>query len=148
MASPRIISSVPIASLLATLVFASCTEVGDPALVIERPLEVPSGPLSFTAHIEPILQDTGCVGCHGSGGGFAGLDTTTPEALRAGGDTGAAVIPCDSAASLLWQRVRDCEMPASGGCLDDIEVATIARWIDQGASGIFDAQICDDPPLD
>lgn len=130
------------------LIPMACTEVGDPALVIEQPLEVPSGPLSFAEHIEPILQDSGCIGCHGSGGGFGGLDVTTPGSILEGGDGGPAIVPCDASASWLWQRVRDCEMPASGGCLDDIEVETIARWIDQGARATFEAGICPDPPLD
>lgn len=138
--------------ILATLPLAiastACTEVGDPALVIEQPLEVPSGPLTFAEHIEPILQDNGCIGCHGSGGGFGGLDVTTANAILEGGDGGPAIVPCDASSSWLWQRVRDCEMPASGGCLDDIEVDTIARWIDQGGRATFEAGVCPDPPLD
>lgn len=126
----------------------ACTEVGDPALVIEHPLEVPSGPLSFARHIEPIFQDNGCIGCHGSGGGFGGLDVTTAAAVLEGGDGGPAIVPCDASASWLWQRVRDCEMPATGGCLDDIEVDTIARWIDQGGRDAFEVGVCPDPPLD
>jgi hypothetical protein len=140
------------ALLFASFAFAvkgfGCTEVGDPALVIETPFEVPAGPLSFAEHIEPILLDGGCQGCHASGGGFGGLDATSAAALRAGGDTGPAVVPCDSAGSYLWQRVRDCEMPATGACLDDAEVAAIARWIDQGAQDEFDASICPDAPLE
>lgn len=148
MASFRVTSLSRRAFVVSTFWAAACTEVGDPALVIERPLEVPSGPLSFSEHIEPILQDMGCIGCHGSGGGFGGLDATSAATLREGGDSGVAVIACDSAASWLWQRVRDCEMPASGGCLDDLEVATIARWIDQGAQDTFTPGTCSNPPLD
>jgi len=136
------------ASIGLVLCVTACTEVGDPALVLETSFEVPTGPLSFTEHIEPILLDSGCQGCHGSGGGFGGLDTTSAAALRAGGDAGPAVVPCDSEDSYLWQRVRDCEMPASGACLDEAEVATIARWIDQGAQEGFDPSICPDTPVD
>ncbi len=136
------------ASIGLMLSASACTEVGEPALVVETPFEVPTGPLTFAEHIEPILLDGGCQGCHGSGGGFGGLDATTAAALRSGGDAGPAVVPCDSEGSYLWQRVRDCEMPASGACLDEAQVATIARWIDQGARDEFDASICPDAPLD
>lgn len=136
------------ATLALALSATGCTVAGDPALVIETAFEAPTGPLSYAEHIEPIMRNGGCQGCHGSGGGFGGLDATNAAALRAGGDTGAAVIPCDSEGSYLWQLVRDCEMPTSGACLDDAEVATIARWIDQGAHDVFDAGICPDAPLD
>lgn len=135
-------------TLVPWIALGACTEVGDPALVIDLPVTVPSGPLSFETHIEPILRDGGCMGCHGSGGGLGRLDVTTSATIRNGGDGGPAVIPCDAEASWLWQRVRDCEMPAAGGCLDDLEVATIARWIDQGAQDVFTEGLCPNPPLD
>lgn len=141
-------SNLPMFSALTITLAAGCIEVGDPALMVEEPLEGPSGPLTFAAHIEPILRDNGCIGCHGSGGGFGGLDVTTPDAILEGGDRGPAIVPCDADQSLLWQRVRDREMPALGRHLDAVELDTIARWIDQGGRAVFEAGVCPDPPLD
>lgn len=131
----------------------ACTEVGDPRLMAE-PIEVdpedlvPDGPLSFAEHILPILQEAGCAGCHGAGGGTAGLDTTSAEGLQAGGGQGPGIVPCDHEASLVWRRVDRAEMPAVGPALDDVEVLTIARWIDQGGQATYQPGLCPDAPLD
>jgi len=141
---------IPFALLpLGALAAGACLDVGEPALV-EEPITavVPSGPLSFAAHVQPILEDHGCPGCHVAGGGSGGLDATSLEGLLAGGDSGAVLTPCDPEGSYLYRRVRDGEMPQIGALLDEIEVATIAKWIAQGATATFIEGTCDDPPLD
>ncbi len=143
----------PNAIAITSIVLASsaCTDIGDPYLMSDEP-PVPSGPLSFEQHIKPILLDAGCLGCHYAGGaGSGGLDASTPEGLQRGGVSGrAAVIPCEHTKSYMWYRVHWCEMPFPGypNCLDELEVATIARWIDQGGAATFDAATCEDPPLE
>lgn len=136
--------------ILMIVLGSACTDIGDPALM-EAELEVPSGPLSFEAHIKPILLDAGCLGCHFAGGGSGGLDASTPEGLKRGGASGrAAVVECDHRRSYMWERVRWCEMPFPGfpNCLDDLDVATIARWIDQGGRETYVEGLCPDAPLD
>lgn len=127
----------------------ACTDIGDPALMDE--VRAPSGALSFEHHIRPILLEHGCLGCHPAGGGQGGLDLSSPEAMKRGGASGQpAVVECEHARSWLWHRVRRCEMPATGypDCLDGLAVATIARWIDQGARATFEPGACPDAPLD
>lgn len=129
--------------------FGGCTDIGDPALMSE--VRAPVGPLSFEGHVRPILLGNGCLGCHPAGGGQGGLDLSSPEAMKRGGQSGQpAVVECEHAQSWLWHRVRRCEMPATGypDCLDTLEVATIARWIDQGARVAFEPGACPDAPLD
>ena len=87
-------------------------------------------------------------------GGRTPLDVAsmpTLTALARRGTVGrAAVIPCEHTKSYMWYRVHWCEMPFPGypNCLDELEVATIARWIDQGGAATFDAATCEDPPLE
>jgi len=135
------------------LALAGCTEIGDPRLMTEAievdPEElVPDGPLSFAEHIQPILSEAGCFGCHGAGGGTAGLDTTSAAGLLTGGGQGPAIVPCDHTASLMWRRVDRGEMPAVGPALDDVEVLTIARWIDQGGQATYQPGLCPNAPLE
>lgn len=130
--------------------FPACLDVGDPALV-QEPLEdaVPSGELSFATHVAPILARRGCPDCHTAGGDGEGhLDSTSATGFLEGGDSGPAIIACDHENSYMWKRVRDCEMPQTGDCLNAIEIATIAKWIDQGGQATYTAGACENPPLD
>ena len=134
-------------SLVVSLV--ACTDIGDPALMADE--LAPAGPLSFEQHIRPILHANGCLGCHPAGGGHGGLDVSSPEAMKRGGQSGRpAVVECEHDASYLWTRVRWCEMPSPGypKCIDPVEVATIARWIDQGGRAIYEPGACPDAPLE
>jgi len=129
----------------------ACLDVGDPYLTSDE-LAVPTGPLSYDEHIKPILLEAGCLGCHfAGGGGSGGLDASSPEGLQRGGESGrAAVVPCEHKGSYMWERVRWCEMPFPGypNCLDTLDVAIIARWIDQGGQATYEAGLCPDAPLE
>lgn len=130
---------------------SGCLDVGESYLNSDE-LNVPTGPLSYEQHIKPILLEAGCLGCHyAGGGGSGGLDVSSPEALSEGGDSGrAAVVQCEHTKSYMWERVRWCEMPFPGypNCLDELDVAIIARWIDQGGQATYVEGLCPDAPLE
>ncbi len=89
--------------------------------------------LSFEADVRPILK-AHCWHCHGEEDELAGgLDTRLARLLKSGGDSGAAIVPGDSGASLLHQRIAAGEMPPEGKQLPPEALSTIARWIDAGA---------------
>jgi hypothetical protein len=87
----------------------------------------------FDTEIAPILQKN-CVACHSAGNAQGKLALDSLGALRAGGASGAAVTPGNSAASSLYQRLvvedRKLRMPFGGKALDPELVATIKNWID------------------
>src|SRR5688500_13118384 len=59
-------------------------------------------PIDFDKEILPILSKK-CLACHSQSQAEAGLVLETTEAIRAGGESGPAVIPKKSAQSLLLQ---------------------------------------------
>jgi mono/diheme cytochrome c family protein len=90
-------------------------------------------PLTFEADVRPILK-AHCWHCHGEEEELAGgLDARLARLLIQGGDSGPAIVPGESKASALHQRIAAGEMPPEGKPLSPQAVATIARWIDEGA---------------
>ncbi len=90
----------------------------------------------FQREVAPILRQH-CARCHGEDG-EGGLQLTSRDAVLAGGDSGEpAVIPHQSEASLLWQRVATDDegerMPPSGG-MTAAEIETLKQWIDDGVA--------------
>ena len=96
-------------------------------------------PLSvdFARDVAPLLERE-CVSCHRAGKVKGGLTLTSrADALR-GGTTGPAIVPGQSAQSLLIVRLRetpdDPAMPPEPKApLSDAEVALLRAWIDEGA---------------
>jgi hypothetical protein len=96
--------------------------------------------IDFQREIRPILSDN-CFLCHGpdSDSRMAGLRLDRPEAALAARPHGAPVVPGNSAASLLYQRISNPDpnirMPpaASRRSLTPAQIALLKRWIDQGA---------------
>jgi len=105
--------------------------------------------VSFAADVQPIFT-TACAGCHSPGGNadLAGI----PTFLRDGesydmlvnvasvqDDELVLVVPGDSAASLLYQKVASnsppvgSRMPRFAPALSEDEIKLIQDWIDQGA---------------
>ena len=78
-----------------------------------------------------------CLECHAAADPAGGLDLTSAAGLAAGGDSGAAVVPGDAAASLLVARVAAGEMPPpKNGAprpLPEPEVAILRAWAAAGA---------------
>jgi mono/diheme cytochrome c family protein len=89
---------------------------------------------TFEQHVRPILR-AHCLECHGEGRKLrGGLDLRLRRFAVAGGDRGPAVVPGKPAASVLFTRVRDHEMPPGKVKLSADEVARIERWIAGGAA--------------
>ena len=89
--------------------------------------------MTFEVDVRPILR-VHCFDCHGANDEKqANLDLRLVRFQLAGGDSGPAVAPGDSAHSLLLSRIRAGEMPPGDGKLTAKEVDTIARWIEAGA---------------
>ena len=96
--------------------------------------------IDFQREIRPILSDN-CFLCHGpdSDSRMAGLRLDRPETALAARPRGAPIVPGNSAASLLYQRISNPDpnmrMPpaASRRSLTPAQIALLKRWIDQGA---------------
>ena len=98
-------------------------------------------PVDFQRDVRPILADN-CFQCHGpdEGSRRAGLRLDTEEGATAVRPRGAAVVRADPDGSQLIQRIvhqdvgRRMPPVAANKTLDDDEVATLRRWIAEGAS--------------
>ena len=88
----------------------------------------------FESKVRPILANR-CFGCHGEEKQKGGLRLDSPEAIRAGGDTGSAIDLDEPSQSPLIEAIRHdgpFKMPPKGK-LDDAEIATLTDWVRQGA---------------
>ena len=98
----------------------------------DRPAD--GGPMTYEEQVRPILK-ANCFRCHGGEEETkGGLDLRLRRFLVAGGDSGPAIVPLKRDESLLFDRVRSGEMPPVERKLTADEVATIGRWIDEGAA--------------
>ncbi|MEO8128557.1 MAG: DUF1549 domain-containing protein, partial [Bryobacteraceae bacterium] len=91
--------------------------------------------VDFARDVEPILR-TNCRGCHGERQQMSGLRLDHPEAALKGAYSGPVIKPGNSAGSRLIQVVSGegkVKMPPAGPGLKAEQVATLRRWIDQGA---------------
>jgi hypothetical protein len=94
----------------------------------------------FEKKIRPVLVAQ-CYGCHSAEAEAkkklrGGLKLDTRDALRAGGDSGPAVVPGKPAESLLLKTLRydgDVRMPPKGK-LPDAVLADFEKWIRTGAA--------------
>lgn len=96
-------------------------------------------PIDFNTQVRPIFVRH-CLACHGGVKQAGGLSFVTRELAMAEADSGAPVIePGDHEASYLYERVVDSDddsrmpPPQHGRRLDDAELATLRRWIEEGA---------------
>lgn len=99
-----------------------------------KPGEAPAGAVSFVKQVAPILN-TRCGNCHvrNARGMFS---MSTYEALMKGPPAGKVVFPKNVDGSDLIVKVKDREMPPSGAGIPDAELATLTKWVEEGA--IFD----------
>jgi len=92
--------------------------------------------VDFVSEIHPILQAK-CLGCHGEKLKLSKLDLRTREAAIDGGARGPSLVPGNAEQSRMYRHVAGLEapaMPMRGELLSAAEVATIKRWIDEGAT--------------
>lgn len=90
--------------------------------------------ISFHGDVAPILA-MHCNTCHGEAGGFS---TRSHQDLLKGGNKGKLIEPGNAEASLLvhyidGRRGRSQTMPLGAEKLRPEQIATIRRWIDEGA---------------
>jgi hypothetical protein len=98
-------------------------------------------PVDFQRQIRPILSEN-CFQCHGpdSGTRMAGLRLDLKDGVFAARKRGAAVVPGDSSASLLYQRIAEKNpakrMPpeSSHKSLTQPQIDLLKRWIEEGAA--------------
>ena len=123
----------------ALLVAAGCKDMGvAPPPVQPAPVPpVQTHTVSFSKDVRPVFADphVGCIGCHG---GTNNLFVGTVAGLLQGGLHGPAVIPGNSAGSILVQKIGPnppfgARMPYGGTPLPDTTIQRIKDWIDQGA---------------
>lgn len=95
--------------------------------------------VDFNKEVRPIFVQH-CLACHGGVKQAGGLSFVTRELAMAEGDSGISVIePGDHEASYLYDRVIDEDddtrmpPPEHGRRLSEEEIATLRRWIDEGA---------------
>jgi len=94
--------------------------------------------LTYADDILPRLTASGCTVCHGPALQQGGHRLDSLSDLMTTGDHAPAVVPCDSGASLLVEKLRPTpgfgdQMPPGGPYMGEADVAVIARWIDEGA---------------
>jgi mono/diheme cytochrome c family protein len=77
-----------------------------------------------------------CAACHGAAMQMSQLDLRTRESILKGGEHGPAVSPGDAEKSRLYRFVAGIEKPTMppGKPLPPEQVATLRRWIEEGAS--------------
>jgi len=97
-----------------------------------------AAPVDFVRDVRPIFEQH-CAKCHGADKQKGGLRLDIKAAALKGGDSHAPnIIPGDSAKSPLVQFVsgkdEDMLMPPKGERLSAEQVATLQRWIDEGAA--------------
>jgi hypothetical protein len=109
----------------------------------------------FESKIRPVLVKH-CYECHSveAAKSKGGLQLDTKDGIRAGGDSGPAVVPGDPEKSLLLTAIRhtdpDLEMPPKKDKLPDAVIADFVTWIQSGAADPREstAKTVERPPVD
>ena len=121
-------------SCLVLAAFGTVATASSAATVPELPPPVDRA-VEFDRDVEPILH-TRCYACHGPSVQTNGLRFDRHEAVLAGGYSGPAIKPNDSAGSPLIHRIASTKegyrMPPAGPVLTPQEVGILRAWIDQG----------------
>lgn len=95
-----------------------------------------ASPVDYLRDVKPILIES-CAKCHGASQQKGGLRLDTTAFALKGGDNGPGFRPGNSGASLLIQVLKGthpdiAQMPYKKPPLTEPQIATLARWIDQG----------------
>ena len=90
----------------------------------------------FESKVRPLLVKR-CFECHGGSEHEGGLSLASANGWKQGGDSGPAIVPGKSDASLLIKAINyeSLEMPPAdhGGKLPENEIAILTKWVDMGA---------------
>jgi hypothetical protein len=95
----------------------------------------PGAAVDFGADIQPLLAEK-CLTCHGDALKLSRLDLRTRDSALTGGNRGPALVPGNAEQSRIYRHVAGLEqptMPMQGTPLTAAEIATVKRWIDEGA---------------
>ncbi len=95
-------------------------------------------PVDFVREVRPIFQEH-CYECHGEKKQKSGLRLDIKAAALKGGDNHAPAIIAGKAKEsplirLVTSKAADTRMPPKGEGLSAAEIATLSRWIEEGAS--------------
>jgi hypothetical protein len=113
--------------------FRALASIGGLLFLSVSPIAVADEFPSFEKDVRPILKAM-CFHCHGEEETLqGGLDVRLVRLMHQGGDSGAALVPGDAAASLLWKRIEADEMPEGAKKLNSKEKEIIRAWIQAGA---------------
>ncbi|QDV69806.1 Planctomycete cytochrome C [Rosistilla carotiformis] len=95
----------------------------------------PAEPPHFETHVRAIFKKH-CFHCHGEEEHPEGsLDLRLVRFMHDGGDSGPSIVPGAAAESVLYQRMRDGEMPPDESKLcSEEELEIVRQWIDSGAT--------------
>jgi hypothetical protein len=125
-------------SICILVVLAAASTHGDDAAAIEAAEPTAEQLQFFESHIRPVLVDN-CYECHSresaANGTLKGnLQLDTREGIRAGGDSGPALVPGSVADSIIISALKyeSFEMPPAGKLGDDV-IANFEKWIEMGA---------------
>ncbi len=88
-------------------------------------------PVDFDQQIAPLLARH-CLECHDGADPKGKLDLSESHLATAGGENGVVLVAGDPSTSLLWQRVREGEMPPKEK-LSEADKSLLETWIKQGA---------------
>ncbi len=96
------------------------------------------GEVSYFKDVLPILRQKNCTGCHQPAKRGGEYEMTEFAALLKGGESGsAAVVPGHPGKSYLIEQITPkggkADMPKDAAPLTDAQIATIRKWIEQGA---------------
>lgn len=93
-------------------------------------------PVSYAKQIAPMMR-AHCTSCHGLKDPAAGLDLSSWEGMKKGGQNGATVLPGDLKGSSLLQRVLGHDgkprMPLGFAPLKADQVQVLEQWVKEGA---------------
>ena len=133
----------PTEAILASFRLPALLLAAPPATAPARPAPpatapAPGGKVDFAAHVKPILESR-CVKCHGPVRPTNGYRIYTKEfAFKAGDSDEEPIVAGKAKLSHLYQLITakdpDHRMPQKGPPLAPEQIATIQRWIDQGAN--------------
>src|SRR5580765_8203292 len=103
-----------------------------------EPAAAPQADVSYFKDVLPILRAKNCTGCHQPAKQGGDYVMTEFAALLKGGESGsAAVVPGKPEKSYLIEQITPASgkaaMPKDAPPLSDTELATIRKWIEQGA---------------